>query len=401
MGQIAASSRLASEPRVVRGIETSPVRIPIFWLFVQMYYQRLTHLLVPAEKQKGFLVTRVRDNEVVRKHMKEVLRTQAHHAGQYLALSNDGWYVLWSPSRQSFIAFRECLFTLISWRDPVGPASERAGMLHLFHRYAQARGKQAIFLWVSDASRETLEPKQYQSLWIGTEPYFQLDTYSTRGKSGEYLRHALNSAKKLGATVREMYPHASVEDRRSLLRVEETWMKERPARRTKSFLRTAPLEFIHSHRYFAVETPTETGPLMQGFVVCSPIGEHGWCMQDLVRLPTAPRGIIETGILHAMAVLKAEGAEFSTMTLIPFYDPTGEHSISSWGRLEQWAISYFDKLYRFTGLQQFRTKFAPTSCQHSYVLFWPKMLTPMSVADIIAVMAPSRQAPPYDDIPVD
>ena len=390
--------RLAASPRVVRTIalhHPQRLHIPIVVLFLLLMYRRISQLFIPAVKQKGFAVTDVR-SEAVRQRMSEILTQHAHHAGQYLALSNDGWRILWSDARDCFIAFQERPFSVTSWRDPIGPPRERIKMLHRFHQYAQARGKQAIHMWISEESVQALEYKQYKSLWIGTEPYFDLALYSSRGKAGESLRHALNFTKKIDATAREIDPIHHEADRVAMQKVEHAWKTERSIRSTRSFLRTAPLEFIHRRRYFAVEIPGPDGPEMQGFIICSPIGERGWCMQDLVRLPTAPRGIIETGIMHAMAVLKAEGVEFATMTLIPFHDPSGERSLATLSRLEQWAIGYFDKIYHFTGLQQFRTEFAPTSCKHSYVMFWPKILTPMAVADIISVLAPHKDVPPYD-----
>lgn len=398
MSQVLPPVQWEVTPRVVRSItlhRPHRLRIPIVVQFILLFYRRLTSLFVPATRQKGFIVTDVQ-SVAVRKQMSVVLAQHAHHAGQYLALSNDGWRILWSDARDCFIAFQERNFTVITWRDPIGPASERVKLLHRFHHYAQARGKQAILMWISEESARELAYKQYKSLWIGTEPYFDLATYSTRGKAGENLRHSLNSAKKIGAVAREIDPLRNAADREAMLAVERAWKAERSIRSTRSFLRTAPLEFVHSRRYFAVEVPGPDGPLMQGFIICSPIGARGWCMQDLVRLPDAPRGIIELGIMRAMEVLKAEGIEFVSMTLIPFHDPSGEKSLAILSRLEQWAITYFDRMYHFTGLQQFRTKFAPTSCQHSYVLFWPKILTPMALADIISVMAPRKSVPLYD-----
>jgi lysylphosphatidylglycerol synthetase-like protein (DUF2156 family) len=104
----------------------------------------------------------------------------------------------------------------------------------------------------------------------------------------------------------------------------------------------------------------------------------------LVRHPSAPRGATELVTVHAMHELGREGAEFATMGVVALLDPTNERATSPAVR---WILARFDRLYRFSGLKQYREKFAPTRLEGVHVLHWPRALTPLAVWDISAVLS--------------
>ena len=50
------------------------------------------------------------------------------------------------------------------------------------------------------------------------------------------------------------------------------------------------------------------------------------------------------------------------------------------------ANQYFDRLFRFSGLKQFRSKFPATRTEPIYVAYWPNVITPLVVWDIARVL---------------
>ena len=308
-------------------------------------------------------------------------------SGQTHALSDDPWRYFWARDRLAFLPFHELTSTLIAWRDPVGPAEAVAGLIEHFRAYAATRGKHAVVLGVSRSAVEALPPASFDSVWIGTEPFFDLATWNTRGKAGMKVRLACNHVRRLGATVREADPLGDARDRQAIARVEAAWKSVRPERCNNSFLRTAALADTYRRRYFVVETARG----MESFVACSPVSRRGQYLQDLVRMPDAPRGANELAVLTALTTFIAEGAQFATGGIVPFFHPDSYRSrsnrITSGTGTLGWVVRHFDRLFHFAGLQQFRAKFVPTRVVDIYALLWPGILTPSLAWDIRSLLS--------------
>jgi lysylphosphatidylglycerol synthetase-like protein (DUF2156 family) len=306
-------------------------------------------------------------------------------SGQVHALSPfDPWRLMWAPGRRAFLPFQERSSTLIAWRDPVGPPEDAIEIIRSFQAYAAERGKAAVLLGMGRAVVETLPQDSFKSVWLGTEPFYDLRTWHTRGKAGEEIRQACNHARKHGGIAREVHPLRNAGIRKGIEDVTEAWMAARPERRSRSFLRTAPLENAQDRRYFVVEGEQR----IESLLVCSPVSQRGQYLQDLVRWPDALRGSHELNITNAMARFGSEGLEFVTGGIVPFYDPNKPRCAQRpqgeglMGR----AIGYFDHLFRFSGLQQFRAKFVPSRVVDVYALLWPGVLTPGLVRDLCTLL---------------
>jgi lysylphosphatidylglycerol synthetase-like protein (DUF2156 family) len=305
-------------------------------------------------------------------------------SGQVHVLSDDPWRFLWAPGRCAFLPFHERPSALIAWRDPVGPAETSTHLVELFRAYAARRGKHAVLLGVSRSVVQALPRNEFQSVWLGSEPFYDLATWHTHGKAGMEVRQACNHARRLGAAAREAHPLDDVRDRVALQQVADAWMAARPERRSRSFLRTAPLENARHRRYFVVEGDER----VESFLVCSSVSRRGQYLQDLVRRPDALRGANELAVVTAMAVFQREGLDFVTGGIVPFFDPNRprRNQLFQEGGMLGSVIRHFDHLFRFSGLQQFRAKFAPSRVVDIYALLWPGVLTPALAWDIRSVL---------------
>lgn len=317
---------------------------------------------------------------------REILSALDEHAslgGHFHVASRDPWKCLRSPEGDSWTAFQERSSALVAWRDPIGPIEGRGRALDHFRRYAARVGKAAVVLGASADLELASRDLGFASTWIGSEPFFDLSSFHTEGKRGEKLRLAMNHMRRVGGEAREIHPSRCPLDRGAMTRVERAWKAARPERENPSFLRTEPLENADARRYFAVETRGPSGPRMQSFLVCSPVSRRGWYLQDLVRDPAAPRGATELVAVHAMERLRDEGFDFATMGIVPLLDPDGTHAV---GASTRWALSHFDALYRFAGLKQFRSKFAPSWNECVFVLHPPAPMSPLVVWNIVSML---------------
>ena len=136
----------------------------------------------------------------------DLLDRYSNLSGQTHALSDDPWRFLWAKDRCAFLPFHELAFTLIAWRDPVGPAEASTGLIERFRALAAKRGKHAVLLGVSGSTMDGLRDGMFRSVWIGTEPFYDLGAWHTHGKAGMKVRLACNHAQRLGAAAREAHP---------------------------------------------------------------------------------------------------------------------------------------------------------------------------------------------------
>ncbi len=342
--------------------------------------RRFSRMLLRAGAT-GFDVTSSRDG---RSAAAELLDRFSTLSGQVHALSDDPWRLMWGPDRRAYLPFQERSSTLIAWRDPVGPPEDALEVIRCFQAYAAALGKHAVLLGMGRTIVETLPKNSFHSVWLGTEPFYDLRTWHTRGKARTEIRQACNHARKHGGIAREVYPLRDADIRKGVEDVTEAWMRARPERRSRSFLRTAPLENAQDRRYFVVQGDER----IESLLVCSPVSLRGQYLQDLVRRPDALRGSHELNIVTAMAVFQREGLEFVTGGIIPFYDPNRPRCAQrpQDGGVLGHVMGRFDHLFRFSGLQQFRAKFVPSRVVDIYALLWPGVLTPGLMRDLCAVL---------------
>lgn len=342
--------------------------------------RRLARLL----KRDGAMEFDITSSHDGRTAAAELLDRFSTLSGQVHAISDDPWWLMWGPDRRAFLPFQECLSTLIAWRDPVGLPEDAMEVIRCFRAYAAARGKHAVLLGIGRGIVELLPKDSFHSVWLGTEPFYDLRTWHIRGDSRKEIRQACNHARKHGGIAREVHPLRDADIRKRIEDVTEAWMRARPERRSRSFLRTAPLENAQDRRYFVVEGDER----IESLLVCSPVSLRGQYLQDLVRRPDALRGSNELNMVTAMAVFQTEGLEFVTGGIVPFYDPKKPRCAQQPrdGGVLGRVIGYFDHLFRFSGLQQFRGKFIPSRVVDVYALLWPGVLTPGLVRDLCAVL---------------
>lgn len=309
----------------------------------------------------------------VRGEVGAVLARVGHEAGHFSVLGPDPWRVVWNDDRSGFMGFLEGRRVLVSWRSPVAESAEQAGILARLVEYADGVRKPLLALEVNEATREAGAALGMTALWSGNESVVDLSRWSLAGGRRQKLRWARNHARSLGVRWREADPLRSAADRGALARVESAWKAARPERRTTSFLRTDFMELVEHRRYFV----SEGADGVTSFVSCTPVNERGWYLQDVVRLPDAPRGSLEGAMALALDAFRDAGYEFASNGPLPFWRPedgwSDPHRLGPLGRR---VFSYFDRQYRFSGINQFRSKVEPDRTIALYVLRTRRLISP-------------------------
>jgi lysylphosphatidylglycerol synthetase-like protein (DUF2156 family) len=315
-----------------------------------------------------------------------VLAVHGHEAGQYTVLGPDPWQVVWNDERSGFVSFLEGRRALLIWRSPVARTDDQPELLARVIDYAESVNKPLFAIEVNDTAREAGVALGMTSIWTGTESFLDLASWSTAGGRRQKVRWARNHALKIGLTWREVFPLSRADDHDALRHVEHLWRAERSERKTDSFLRTDFMELAPLRRYFACDGPSG----VIAFVSCTPVSAEGWYLQDVVRTPDAPRGALEGAMALALDTFRDEGFTFVSNGPLPFWRP---HEFWSdpdqLGAIGNRVLKFFDRQYRFHGINQFRSKFEPDRLSPLYVLRTRRLITP-SVARSLTKMLNTR-----------
>ncbi|CAB4717125.1 MAG: DUF2156 domain-containing protein [Actinobacteria bacterium] len=320
-----------------------------------------------------------------------VLATVGHEAGQYHALSPDPWNVLWNDDRSAFVLFIEegrCIFV---WRSPVAAPGLELDMLSRIQDYARQRRKTMIGVLVNDAYCQAARRLGMRPVWAAHETFHSLPDWTMQGGRREKLRLARNHARKRGFEWREADPMNDPTDRAALEATEVRWKSARRQRATDSFQRTSFTELAEIRRYFVCEGPTDTSPAagrgIVAFVGCTPVSSEGWYLQDPVRLDTAPRGALEGCFIAAMDAFRDDGYKFASNGPLPFWSPEGAPpNAHRLGPVGMRVVNFFDRQYRFRGINQFRSKLDPDRVEPLYIVVSRRVLTPGTARSIVRVL---------------
>jgi lysylphosphatidylglycerol synthetase-like protein (DUF2156 family) len=332
--------------------------------------------------------------EVVRDCIDEVsacLADHGHQAGGYHVLGPDPWRVVWADRRAAFAAFLEAQHAILGWRSPVGDRTSCDDALAALAAHADEVRKPLFVVLVDEATCLTGIRLGLIPTWIGTESFIDLPEWSIAGGRRQKVRWARNHAVGLGLDWRELHPSSSPADHAAMSLVESAWKTERRERRTDSFQRTSFTELIETRRYFGCVDADR----VLAFCACTPASSTTWYLQDIVRVPDAPRGALEGAMALALDVLRDEGFVSASNGPIPFWRPDGAPADThALGPVGHRIVSFFDRQYRFGGISQFRNKFVADRTEPLYVLRNRRAIGPFAAASLVRLL--TKRAPKID-----
>lgn len=314
----------------------------------------------------------------------EILRRHGAEAGHYTVLGPDPWHVLFSAQRDGFVSFLQDARTILVWRSPVATPGERGAIYQSLAAHAKSTRRTLVALQVDQETCDAAVDVGHTPLWTGVEAFVDLTRWSMGGGRRQKLRWARSHASKLGIEWREVDPVSSETVANELSRVERAWKAERKERKTDSFLRTDYRDILEHRRFFAAYNPE--GRIVS-FVTCSRVNDRGWYLQDPVRVPDAPRGALEGSLVAALDAFASDGFEFATNGPLPFWPPDQgseqPHQLGPVGRL---ILDRFDGRFRFSGINQFRSKLEPDRTTTLYVVRSHRYITPWAAARLVRIL---------------
>ena len=263
-----------------------------------------------------------------------------------------------SPSGDSFLAYRLVGSSALISGDPVGKESEFATLVADFVTRARDNGWRVA---VVGADRERLPLYREQGLGriikIGDEAIIRPERFSIEGRA---MRKVRQSARKVAERDGIRFRMVRVKDADEELRlgietISNAWLA---GRRERGFS-MAMDDLFFPGSTFALALDTSDEPIAYLHLVPSPVG-GGYSLSTQRRLPGCPGGISEFLIVEALAWAREEGVPELSLNFCAFrslldIDEQGRLS----HRLVRRTLLGLDNVFQLERLSSFSHKFHP------------------------------------------
>lgn len=275
-----------------------------------------------------------------------------------------------------------------SWIAACSPLADKSQQLELLSRFShQARleGKAVFMLPVSSEFKKKAAGLGFQSISIGTEPTFVLDSYEPCSLRCPNTKHLFNQGFKVEEKPwSELTPDLIIQSNHVL----KEWLGK---------LRMPPLGFLNQvlpwelgaqKRYFFFKTPDNQ---VLAFLVAVPIPAlQGWYLVDCLRSSSCPVGTSEMLVIETLRMLKESGAKMATLGVAPLAEVSTERTQEHpWiQRFLSFTFHHLNFCYRFKSLFEFKMKFKPVHCEPVYLIYSPGSLNLRGFFSILRAFIP-------------
>lgn len=308
------------------------------------------------------------------------LNTRPHERARAEALlklygrAAEDYFKLWPDKSYFFSSGGNCVVAYgvagsfaVVLGDPVGPADEIEEATAEFLAFCQENGWGIAFHSVLPDFLPVYDRLGLRRLQIGEEALVDLTTFTLQGKRGRWLRKTVNKLDREGITVELIPPPVPEAVLAEAQQVSDDWLAI-PGRRERTFTLG---RFI---REYVQQTPLLVARDAQGcmvaFVNIIPSYAPGQATADLMRRRReAPNGIMDYLFIKLFEYNKAQGFDSFSLGLAPLsgYEEIGEEATLEEKMLRSLS-QHFDFLFGFSGLRQYKGKFA-TEWQPHYVVY--------------------------------
>jgi lysyl-tRNA synthetase, class II len=278
-----------------------------------------------------------------------------HDSLSFFALRRDKSY-FFSPSRESFLAYRVVAGTALISGDPVGDETEFDALLAEFRRVARTNGWRLAVISASQTHLERYRLLGMRAIAIGEEAVLHPATFSLEGRAIRKVRQSVSRLTKAGFELR-VVPAEDADDalRTSLDDVSEQWRGNQVER---GFSMAIDDLYVPGTVFAVAEDQAGT---VGGFLHLAPTpAGGGWSLSTMRRSPSAPNGLTEFLVVETLGWAKQQGASELSLNFCALTDlicPNRATTVPR--RMLRRGLLAADNLFQLERLYAFNRKFFP------------------------------------------
>ncbi|MGW4481354.1 bifunctional lysylphosphatidylglycerol flippase/synthetase MprF [Rhodococcus triatomae] len=285
---------------------------------------------------------------------------------------NSYWF---APDGRSYVAYRVIAGVALTTGDPVGPPESLRANVTGFADFASANGWTPCFYSVTANVRQVTDAIGWTAIQVAEETVLRLDRLQFTGKKFQDVRTALNRAAKSGVTAEWIrFPDAPLALTDQITAISEEWVADKGMPEMGFTL--GGIDEIDDPQVRCLVAVDEARTV-HGVTSWMPVYRDGrivgWTLDFMRRRTEGFRPAMEFLIASAAQSLKAEGAEFVSLSGAPLatvQDETGPDDEAARPRDQVTLAVILDKLldvlgrtlepvYGFRSLLAFKAKFQP------------------------------------------
>ena len=291
--------------------------------------------------------------------------------------------LLFDEERGAFVMYAVQGRTWVAMGDPVGPADRLANVLRLFLERCDDFGGVPVFYEVRKEHLHRYADFGLTFLKLGEEARVDLSTFRLEGGSGYRARQAYRRLEKEGASLRIVDAGGAAGLMSQLREVSDSWLQAK-AGAEKGF----SLGFFDAGYLarFPVALVERAGRIV-AFANLWPGAGREELSVDLMRYHRdAPKGVMESLLVHLMLWGKAQGYRWFVLGMAPLSGFEHSPVAPLWNRLGAFLYEHGEAVYNFQGLRAYKEKFNPV-WEPCYLAYPGGLRLARVLADVAALVA--------------
>ena len=261
-----------------------------------------------------------------------------------------------SDKFEAFVAYRIANGFAIVLEEPVCADDFKIPVLQEFDRHCHKMSLKTAFYRVDETGISYFNYLKKRKLLIGQEAVLELDKFTLEGREKKSLRNALNSLQKKGFTTSVCFAPLSKELTAELKKVSDEWLRHYEKK-----------EIVFSQGLFdekeiahqdVIVLRDETGSV-KAFLNIIPDFAPEECTYDLIRKKAdAPGGCMDALIIEMVKYAKEKKLKWLNLGLVPMAGIEQPENTAE--RLIRYAYDKIKRFRHYTGLREFKEKYATT-----------------------------------------
>jgi phosphatidylglycerol lysyltransferase len=298
---------------------------------------------------------RLRTVPLERSRAAEILEAHGRSSLDPFKLARDKAFYF-SPSGRTFLAYRMARNFAVVLADPVGPEDDIAAGIRSFKEFCEENDWKLAFYQTLPDFLPHYRQAGFKKMKVGEDAIVDLDEFRLDGKRMKHIRHAVNQLEKAGVRAVRHDPPIPDEIMAALREVSDDWLLI-PGRRERGF--TVGMFSESEVRQTPVFAAVGPDGRLLAFMNIIRSYAPGETTIDLMRhRRDAPSGIMDSLFVQLFEHQKANGFKRFSLGLAPM---TGFRDGEEAGAEER-AVQYFlqrsDFLFSYSGLTEYKAKFA-------------------------------------------
>ena len=310
-----------------------------------------------------------------RRRALEILRRFGWNATSFQILQAQ--FELWFDSTEACVAYVDTGSAWVVAGSPIAASEHLERVACNFVDAARDRRRRVVFFGTDPRFARV---DRFKSICIGREPIFDAHVWPSFLRRKVRIREQLRRANAKGLHAEQLDTARLAADdtllRREIEGLIQRWLLSKPMPKMGFLTGIEPFSFSRERRYFLAKVADR----IVGFAAMIPVYERrGWLLENLVRAPDAPNGTSETLMDLVMREAARTTSGYLSLGLTPLAGDVG-----LW---LNFAKRLGAPLYNFSGLEEFRRKFLPSSWSPMYVTYPSDRHAPWALYDSLVAFA--------------